>query len=234
MPVRRAVGRARGRLQVKARGDLSRDSVTAVRGKGPDPPVPCPWHVRYSSAPGLWWAARQAWSSLLLWWVSCIRTAAGLVGLRCGHWCGRLLCPHSVRQCCVLTGLAFSGMGTFPKLARSDLRKGTPPMRRIRAAVVPAAVLSVGLVAGCGPAKSNASASSSTGSSAVSSSSSTVAGSSASSGSTDAAASCPTSNTRSFAKTRFAGDVGLAIGTFHRYLWKPYQAGSFNLNPPMS
>lgn len=38
---------------------------------------------------------------------------------------------------------------------------------------------------------------------------------------------CPTENTRSFAKTRFVADVGLAAGTFHRYIYKPYKAGTF-------
>lgn len=99
-------------------------------------------------------------------------------------------------------------------------------MRFTRAAVVPAALLSVGLVTGYGPSSSSSSSSGASGSGS-SNSSTAAAGSSASSGGTDAAASCPTSNTRSFAKTRFVGDVGLAIGTFHRYLWKPYQAGSF-------
>ncbi|KAB2361052.1 hypothetical protein [Actinomadura montaniterrae] len=39
--------------------------------------------------------------------------------------------------------------------------------------------------------------------------------------------SCPTETTKHFAKTRFAADAGLAFGAFHRYIWKPYQAGSF-------
>ncbi|QKG23412.1 hypothetical protein [Actinomadura verrucosospora] len=39
--------------------------------------------------------------------------------------------------------------------------------------------------------------------------------------------SCPTSTTKHFAKTRFAADAGLAFGAFHRYIWNPYQAGSF-------
>lgn len=39
--------------------------------------------------------------------------------------------------------------------------------------------------------------------------------------------SCPTSNTKAFAKTRFVANIGLIAGTFHRYLWKPYQAGTF-------
>ena len=90
-------------------------------------------------------------------------------------------------------------------------------MPRIPAIAAPAALLSLTLIAGCGPASSSAS----------SSGSSTSTSRTSAAGSTDAAANCPTSNTRSFAKTRFAGDVGLAIGTFHRYLYKPYRAGSF-------
>ncbi len=38
---------------------------------------------------------------------------------------------------------------------------------------------------------------------------------------------CPTSNTTPFAKTKFVLHVGLAAGTFHRYIYKPFQAGSF-------
>jgi hypothetical protein len=40
--------------------------------------------------------------------------------------------------------------------------------------------------------------------------------------------SCPTSNTTGFAKTKFVAHTGLAFGAFHRYLWKPYQAGTFS------
>ena len=90
-------------------------------------------------------------------------------------------------------------------------------MPRIPVIAVPAALLSVALIAGCGPASSTAG----------SSSSSSSASATSDAGSTDATTSCPTSNTRAFAKTRFAGDVGLAIGTFHRYLYKPYREGSF-------
>ncbi|TSE00837.1 hypothetical protein FOS14_06555 [Skermania sp. ID1734] len=39
--------------------------------------------------------------------------------------------------------------------------------------------------------------------------------------------SCPTSNTTSFAKTKFVAHSGLAFGAFHRYMWKPYQEGTF-------
>ncbi|WP_310964187.1 hypothetical protein [Nocardioides terrisoli] len=42
-----------------------------------------------------------------------------------------------------------------------------------------------------------------------------------------AAQACPTAATKSFAKTRFAADVGLIAGSFHHWIWKPYRAGSF-------
>ncbi|MGF7236492.1 MAG: hypothetical protein ACQSGP_16240 [Frankia sp.] len=60
------------------------------------------------------------------------------------------------------------------------------------------------------------------GSSGGSSSSST-----ASSTTITSAADCPTSATTSLAKTKFALHAGLAFGTFHRYIYKPYQAGKF-------
>lgn len=42
------------------------------------------------------------------------------------------------------------------------------------------------------------------------------------------AADCPTSNTKAFAKTRFVLNSGLALGAFHRYLYKPYKSGAFS------
>lgn len=39
---------------------------------------------------------------------------------------------------------------------------------------------------------------------------------------------CPTGNTVAFAKTKFVAHTGLAFGAFHRYLYKPYQAGAFS------
>lgn len=38
---------------------------------------------------------------------------------------------------------------------------------------------------------------------------------------------CPAQATTSFAKTKFVAHSGLAFGAFHRYLWKPFEAGSF-------
>ena len=39
---------------------------------------------------------------------------------------------------------------------------------------------------------------------------------------------CPTANTTSFAKTKFVLHTGLAFGAFHRYIYKPYKAGTFH------
>lgn len=39
--------------------------------------------------------------------------------------------------------------------------------------------------------------------------------------------SCPAQATTSFAKTKFVAHSGLAFGAFHRWLWKPFQAGTF-------
>jgi hypothetical protein len=39
---------------------------------------------------------------------------------------------------------------------------------------------------------------------------------------------CPTSNTTAFAKSKFVLHVGLAAGTFHRYIYAPYQAKAFS------
>jgi len=40
-------------------------------------------------------------------------------------------------------------------------------------------------------------------------------------------ATCPTKSTKRLAKTRFVADAGLAFGAFHRWIWKPYKAGTF-------
>jgi hypothetical protein len=38
---------------------------------------------------------------------------------------------------------------------------------------------------------------------------------------------CPATNAVAFAKTKFIAHTGLAFGAFHRYLYKPFQAGTF-------
>lgn len=40
--------------------------------------------------------------------------------------------------------------------------------------------------------------------------------------------SCPTSNTTPFAKTKFVAHLALGFGAFHRYLYKPFRAGTFS------
>lgn len=89
--------------------------------------------------------------------------------------------------------------------------------RSTRLAVVPVIAASIALT-GCG-GKTSSSASS------VNAGTTTSANSATTSATT--ASDCPTSNTKAFAKTRFVTDVGLAAGTFHRYIYKPYQAGTF-------
>ena len=41
------------------------------------------------------------------------------------------------------------------------------------------------------------------------------------------AASCASAGTRKIPKTRLLADLALTYGAFHRYLYKPYQAGAF-------
>jgi hypothetical protein len=41
---------------------------------------------------------------------------------------------------------------------------------------------------------------------------------------TAAGFSCPSDNTKAFATTRFVADVGLAFGTFHHWIYKPWRA----------
>lgn len=87
--------------------------------------------------------------------------------------------------------------------------------RHALAAIVVAVIASLAL-AGCG---------SKTGSATGDTGSPDSAG--ATPASTGAASDCPTSNTTSFAKTKFVLHLGLAAGTFHRYLYKPFKAGTF-------
>lgn len=98
-------------------------------------------------------------------------------------------------------------------------------MNRVaKASVVPALAATIALT-GCGNSTKAGSAASSAMSTTTATSTTGATGTASSA--TSAASQCPTSNTRSFAKTRFVGDVGLVAGSFHRYIYKPYQAGSF-------
>jgi len=76
--------------------------------------------------------------------------------------------------------------------------------------------LSIALfVAGCGAAKTNTGAPGATNPSPT-----TATG-------TAAPADCPTQNTKAFAKSRFVADLGGSLFLLHRYIVKPYQAGTF-------
>lgn len=92
-------------------------------------------------------------------------------------------------------------------------------------------LLLLGLVSGCkssskvaGTVTSAAGSVTSAAGSAAGSVTSAAAGSSAGAA---GSAQCPTSNATSFAKTKFLLHTGLAFGAFHRYLYKPFQAGAF-------
>jgi hypothetical protein len=67
------------------------------------------------------------------------------------------------------------------------------------------------VLVGCGGSKKNA----------------TTAGASANATSSASPAACPTKATRKFAKTRFVANAGLAAGSFKRYIYTPYKAGTF-------
>jgi len=86
------------------------------------------------------------------------------------------------------------------------------------------------LLTGCGGKSSTATGSSGGGSSQ--SQASTAPQGQASTGAAAAGTQCPSSNTKNFAKTRFVLHTGEAFGAFHRYLYKPYQAGSFHKGTP--
>ena len=94
-----------------------------------------------------------------------------------------------------------------------------------RTAPVLAVLLALSLLlTGCGASKTTA-----TGTGSSQSSSQPSEGASAgSSGSSGSSGDCPTSNTKSFAKTKFVLHAGLAFGAFHRYLYKPYKNHAFS------
>lgn len=94
------------------------------------------------------------------------------------------------------------------------------PLKRFALSATLPLILTATLVSGCGSSTQTASTQTSSTTSASSAGSSVTA-------STNAAASCPTDNTQAFPKVRFATNIGLATGAFHRWVWKPYQAGTF-------
>ena len=106
-------------------------------------------------------------------------------------------------------------------------------MRKIAFSLVLVMALFVG---GCGKSANSTAAGGATTSASTATSSTDTSASPSATGSastspgvsaSDASASCPTSNTKNFAKTRFVAHAGLAFGAFHRYLYKPYRAGTF-------
>ncbi|RCG29829.1 hypothetical protein DQ384_18685 [Sphaerisporangium album] len=89
-------------------------------------------------------------------------------------------------------------------------------------------MLTVTLVGGCGgkSATMTPEAAVATSPAAVASSPAAVATSAG--GDAEYNGACPTTgNARPFAKTRFALHAGLALGAFHRYIYKPLRAGGF-------
>jgi hypothetical protein len=99
-----------------------------------------------------------------------------------------------------------------PTGPRRDRPVGARRTLALTTAVLLAMVIAL---AGCGKSTTTNSGA------AAPTSSSSVAGASA-------ATTCPTSNTTAFAKTKFVLHTGLAFGTFHRYIYKPFKAGGFS------
>ena len=89
-------------------------------------------------------------------------------------------------------------------------------MKRVMALVVGVVIL-LGGAAGCGSSSKPTSAATS-----VSQSSAATQTGSPSTGT------CAAAGTRKIPKTRLLADLALTYGAFHRYLYKPYKAGSFH------
>jgi len=93
--------------------------------------------------------------------------------------------------------------------------------------VVLTVVLGALVLVGCGKSTATSAGSSSAGvTSSVPAAGAAGGAGTSGSGPTTSAGGCPTSNTKSFAKSKFVLHVGLAAGTFHRYLYKPFKAGT--------
>ncbi len=98
-------------------------------------------------------------------------------------------------------------------------------MRRMSALVL---VLMMA-VAGCGSSTKTGSTAVNSAVAGASQTGGAAGGAVASTGTTSTTdTSCPTSNTRSFAKTRFVSDLGGAAFLIRRYLYQPYTQGSFS------
>ena len=98
---------------------------------------------------------------------------------------------------------------------------------RRAAALISALVMVAAVAAGCGTSTKSATAASQAAGGTSTQGLSTPAVSAESGSGATGSGQCPTSNTTAFAKTKFLTHTGLAFGAFHRYLWKPYQAGTF-------
>jgi hypothetical protein len=94
--------------------------------------------------------------------------------------------------------------------------------------VVPFVMAVALLVGGCGKSGNSAGPNSAPAATASAAGMSTGGPNSASATGSGAAVTCPSSNTVRFAKTKFLAHTGEAFGVFHRYLYKPYRAGTFS------
>ncbi len=106
---------------------------------------------------------------------------------------------------------------------------GRPAIARLLGTVVALFVV-VLLAAGCGGSTKTSTGAAATASSiagGAASSAVSATGDTSASAAASGAASCPSSNTTSFAKTKFLTHSGLAFGAFHRYLYTPVRAGAF-------
>ncbi len=94
--------------------------------------------------------------------------------------------------------------------------------------VVLTVVLGALVLVGCGKSTATSAGSSAGVTSSIPAAGAAGGAGTSGSGPTTSAGECPTSNTKSFAKSKFVLHVGLAAGTFHRYLYKPFKAGTFH------
>lgn len=107
--------------------------------------------------------------------------------------------------------------------------QGRPPRRLALLGVLLVALL----VSACGASKTAQSAvggvTSAAGAATSAAASAGGAATSAAGGATaSASGQCAAAGSKSFAKTRFLADAGLAFGAFHRYVYKPLKSGGFS------
>jgi hypothetical protein len=109
----------------------------------------------------------------------------------------------------------------MPNFTRPDLPSdagGMGLMRRVLSLVVMLVILFGGVTA-CGSSSKSTQAATST---------TQAASASATQSASPSSATCASAGTRKIPKTRLLADLGLTYGLFHRYLYKPYKAGSFH------